>query len=253
MSYLDNMVLRRGVNRDMRIEKRFLLVGLTILTTTMVIATQYAVTRIGYEYIIVHPSDSSIRYIGSDNSSDGIRTLRVEGDNVTNIRVKLFLGRNFSANQTKYYSAAFGIVNEERFPINITHIDVSSSQSTYLRIWLHGDRDANANNTLNDPSSVLMYDNGTIINDSNTIAWTLAPGDENPNTMCSNVSDRSNYSINTTWDDVAHVRYSLNDTNAVSGVADFVWVQVALVIPDVVDSAGLHTGNIIIYYTADTL
>lgn len=217
----------------------------------MVIGTQYAVTKVRYEYYILHPCESDIRYIGSDNASDGIRMLRVEGDNVTNVRIKLFLGANFSLNQDNYYSGAFGIVNEEKNSLNITHINISSNQSTYLKIWLHGDRDANANSSVTDPSGVLMWDNDTMINASNTTAWTLAEGDGNTNTMCYNISNRAATTISTPWDDTSHVRYSRDNNNAVSGESDFVWIQVGVLIPEVADSLGLHTGTISIHFSSE--
>ena len=234
----------------MKVRKRWMILAVLFLMMNMVIATQYAVTQVGYEYYIVHPSDAHIRFIGSDNSSDNIRVLRVDGSNTSSIKVKLELG-NLSTNQSVYYSAAFGIVNEERFPLNITHINVSSDNHTYLKIWLHGDRDANANSTTTDNSSVLMWDNNTAINTSNTTAWVLAAGNKKPKDMCYNVSDRLNSTTNTTWDNVSHVRYSLNDTNAVSNLSDFVWVQVGVEVPYMVDKMGKHAGAIWIHFESD--
>jgi hypothetical protein len=218
----------------------------------MILATQYAVTIVGYEFYIMHPSDANIRYIGSDNSSDGIRVLRIVGSNTTNVGVKLQLGKNVSTNQIYIFSAAFGIVNEEEYILNITHINVTSTSYTYMRIWLHGDRDANANSTVTDNSTVLMWNNDTQVNASNTTAWTLAPGNSNSNEMCSNVSDSANNTIDTPWDETAHVRYSLNNTNAVSGISDFVWIQIELHIPATADHLGAHSGFIWIHFAADT-
>jgi len=234
----------------MKVNKRWMLLAVLFLILNMVIATQYAVTKVGYEYYILHPSNANIRLIGSDNSSDNIRILRVVGSNTTNVGVKLTFG-NFSTNQIIHYSAAFGIVNEEQFPINITHINVSSSNHTYLKIWLHGDRDANGNSTSTDSSTVFMWNNNTLVNASNTTAWVLAAGNRDPNNMCYNVSDRTNCSVNTTWDERAHVRYSLNNSNAVSNLSDFVWVQITIDIPNTADRIGLHTGTIWIHLESD--
>lgn len=228
--------------------RKLVVIAVLILLLNMVLGTQYAVTKISYEYYILHPSDSDIRYIGSSNASDGKRALRVEGDNITNVRVKLFLGENFTLNQNIYYTAAFGIVNEQKNALAITHINISSTQATYLKIWLHGNRTANANQTSTDPSGVLMWDNDTMINSSDTVAWILAPGDGNTNTMCYNVSDRDNTTIPTPWDERAHVRYSIDNNNAVNEKSDFVWVQIGVIIPEVVDSIGLHSGTISIHF-----
>jgi len=235
----------------MKVSKKMLILAVLFLMINLVVATQYAVTRIPYEYYILHPSNTNIRLIGSDNSSDNVRILRVIDSNTTHVGVKLRLGNRFSTNTVTYFTAAFGIVNEENFTLKITHINVSSLNHTYMKIWLHGDRDQNANSTVTDNSTVLMWNNNTLVNASNTTAWTLAPGNENPNNMCYNYTDRANCSINTTWDEVAHVRYSRNETNAVSNVSDFVWVQIGIEVPNTADVIGLHTGTIWIHFEAD--
>ena len=235
----------------MKIKKKLMILAILYLVLNMVIATQYAVTKIGYTYTLVHPSDASIRFIGSDNSSDGIRVLRVAGSNVTNIQLTLRLGDVYSANMIKTFSAAFGIVNEEGYALNITHINVTSSNFTYMKIWLHGNRTANANNTDNDPTTVLMWDNDTMVNQSNTTAWTLAAGDANSSGMCYNTSDRANCTILTNWDETAHVRYSVNNTDTNTTVSDFVWVQIAINIPESVQDTGTHSGTIWIHLQSD--
>ena len=242
----------------MKTNRRLLFIGVLIVVINMAIATQYATTKIGYEYSIVHPSDANIRFIGSDNTYGG-RVLRVEGVNGTS-GLKISLG-NWSASTTKIYSAAFGIVNEEDVAVKIMYINVSAVNYTYMRIWLHGDRSANANSTTFDRTTVLMFNNGTIVNATNTTAWTLAPGDGDSRDMCSNVSNRTLYSSNTTWDNTSHVRYSYNDSigygigmfnRTISNASDFVWVQIAIDIPNNVDIAGAHTGTIWVHFEADT-
>jgi len=237
----------------MKVGKKWLILAVIFMVVNMITATQYAVTKVGYEYNIVHPSNANIRFIGSDNSSDGMRILRVIDSNESDIGVKLVLGGNFTTNQVKFYTAAFGIVNEENFTINITHINVSSANATYLKIWLHGDRDKNANSTDSDPTSVLMWNNNTVVNESTTTAWTLAPGNNNANNMCYNVSDSAASTIDTDWDERAHVRYSTNDTNATTAISDFVWVQISIDVPEVVDGIGAHTGTIWIHFESDSL
>ena len=235
----------------MKVNKKLLILAVIFLIANMVIATQYAVTKIGYTYTIVHPCDASIRYIGSDNSSDGIRVLRVSGSNTTNVQLILRLGDVFSTNMVRTYTAAFGIVNEENYSLNITHINISSNNFTYMKIWVHGNRTANANSTTTDPSTVYMWNNDTIVNESNTTAWILAAGNNNASDMCYNVSDRTNCSIGTNWDETAHVRYSRDDNNASSNVSDFVWVQITLDIPETVQSIGTMTGTIWIHYESE--
>lgn len=242
--------IRRG--DPVKIDKRLLTIGLFVVVTAMVMATQFATTKLGYEFNIVHPSNANLRLIGSDNSTDGARVLRVEGANGSGALLKLAFG-NFSTNQSVSYTAAFGIVNEELYPLNITHINVTSPNCTYLRIWVHGDRDADANLNGSDNSSILLYNNGTYVNLSNTTSWVLAPGNHNTSDMCSNTSDRVNHSCRTSWDQTAHVRYSENNSNAISNVSDYVWVQVSLDIPVFPDFAGPHSGTIFIYFETNAV
>jgi len=243
----------------MKYNKKLLIIAVLIVVLNMILATQYAVTTIGYEYYIVHPSDANIRYIGSDNTTGG-RVLRMEGPNTTGL-LKIVLG-NWSPGTNKMYSAAFGIVNEEDVPISITHINISTmTGNSYMNIWLHGNRTANANSTSSDSTSVLMVNNGTTVNESSTIAWTLGPGNDDSTDMCSDISDRSTYSVNTSWDPNARVRYSVEGETAygigvhgrtINNASDYVWLQIGIAIPTNVDSSGLHTGSIWIHYTADT-
>lgn len=235
----------------MKVRRRMCIIAVLFLVLNMVIATQYATLKLAYEYGIAHPCDASIRFIGSDNSSDGKRVLRVAGSNVTNVQLKLELGDGYSSGMKKTYTAAFGIVNEETYPLNITHINVSSSNYTYLKIYLHGNRTANANSTVNDPTSVFMWNNNTIVNASNTTAWTLATGDENSTGMCYNTSNRVATTIPTPWDNTSHVRYSRNNSDAESGISDFVWVQIVIDIPDKVDAIGTHSGMIWIHLESE--
>lgn len=235
----------------MKVNKKLMTLAVLFLVLNMITATQYAVTKLGYSYTLVHPCDASIRFIGSDNSSDGVRVLRVAGSNDTNIQLTLRLGSVYSANMEKTFSAAFGIVNEETYALNITHINVSSDDYTYMKIYLHGNRTANANSTTTDPSSVFMWDNDTTVNASNTTAWILAPGNATSSDMCYNVSDRENCTVQTPWDETAHVRYSTTNYDAVSNVSDFVWVQITVSIPESIESTGTHSGTIWIHLESE--
>lgn len=47
----------------MRIDRRLVLIGVMLIVLSMTMATQYAVTKVGYSYSIVHPSDADIRFI----------------------------------------------------------------------------------------------------------------------------------------------------------------------------------------------
>lgn len=228
----------------MRIDRRLVLIGVMIIVLSMTMATQYATTKIGYEYAIVHPSDSDIRFIASDNSSDNIRVLRVENNDTALQTLKIVLG-NISLGVNKTYSAAFGIVNEEAYNITITHINLSATTGNdYVQIWLHGDRDARADN---DVTSVFMYDgtNGDEKFSSASSAWGLYKGNQNPANM-----DGAN--IDTLWDATADTRYSTSDTNAVNNTDDYVWVQISIDVPSTGDIISSYSGIIYIHTRATT-
>ncbi len=56
----------------MRIDRRLMLIGVMLIVLSMTMATQYAVTKVGYSYSIVHPSDADIRFIVYDKAPDNI-------------------------------------------------------------------------------------------------------------------------------------------------------------------------------------
>jgi hypothetical protein len=204
---------------------------LVVLSMTM--ATQYATTKISYTYGIVHPSNADIRFIGSDNTSDGKLVLRVYGNTSGNQQMVVSFG-NLSESYNKTFTAAFGIVNEEPFRVNITHINVSTTAGVdYLKIYLHGNRDTRATG---EAGSVMVWNKASVGFSSTTHAWVLARGNKNPANMCAVGLTQ----ILTPWNETSHVRYSLNDVNnSVNGTSDFVWVQISIDIP-----AGAASGTV---------
>ncbi len=234
-----------------KIDIRLTLIGILIVISTMVAATQFAITDLRYEYQIIIPTiqDHGLKFFGSDNSTDGIRLLRSD-ESRNEGSLKIVLG-NVSKNSSYTYTAAFGIVNEENYSISITHIEVLSESNSNINIWLHGNRLEDASNSTNDPTSVLMFSNGNLINCEDTIAWKLAGGDNNGETICNNTQNREKYTNTTSLDEIANVRYSLNNSMATSGVSDYVWVQVQADIPYSENGETIKTGNIVINYQTD--
>jgi len=181
--------------------------------------------------------------------------LRIDGANGTTAVLKLDFG-NFSLDYVnKTFTAAFGIVNEEPFAVNITHINVTSATDDILQIWLHGDRDEKIEN---DATSVFMWDKSATVNESTTTAWTLARGDGDSSTIRYNVSDAATEK-STSWDSSKSVRYSIDNSDTAYGIgmsgrtisnaSDFVWVQISLRLSDATNS---DTGTIYIHLEADT-
>ncbi len=222
---------------------------LVVLSVTM--ATQYSITRIAFSYTIVHPSDADIRFIGSDNASDG-RLLRVSGTNDTSATLTLDFG-NWSVNTNKTFSAAFGIVNEEYFAVNITNISVATDYD-HMKIVLHSNPDQKCSS---DTTSVFAWGNGSA-GESDPL-WTLAYGDNNPTTCRYNVSNSST-EIKTPFDPVKQVRYTRDNTETrnanltdnkhnLTWASDYVWVEISIDLTGVEDS-GARTGNIWVNFEA---
>jgi hypothetical protein len=232
----------------MRLDKRLILIGVMLVVLSMTMATQYAITKTGYTFTIVHPSNADIRFIGHDNSSDNIRLLRVNGTNASNsMRLELTFG-NISAQQNKTYTAAFGIVNEEAYKLNITHINVSVDGSgvDYLHIWVHGDPNLTAEN---DATSVYLWNQGSnpLGLTTSSSAWLLNAGDADRTTF-----DGNSPGAPTLWDDRAHVQWANYTVAAVNGTDDYCWFQISINAPPNADSSLTYNGQIWIHFRTDT-
>jgi len=254
-----------SVDDGMRVDKRLVIIPVLLIVLSMVVATQYATTQVGYSFSIAHPSNADIRYVACDYAGDGIRLLRVAGDNSSTDNTLTLSFGNVTMGVIKTYSAAFAIVNEESFAINITHVTANLTTGSYdnMLIWLHGDGSIMASD---DPSAVLAYNNGTALYDVDDTIWPLARGDRDTNTMTTNASRSSSADTNlsTPWDETAHVRYCNNVSGSneqavsvgvggrtVQTASDFVWVQVAIDLTDSVNESTV-TGTISFHFEAGT-
>lgn len=232
----------------MRIDRRIVLIGVMLIVLSMTIATQYATTRISYSYAIVHPSNADIRFIASDNSSDDAkRCLRVNTNASGSRTLTLELG-DWSPDTKKNYSAAFGIVNEEQFTVSITHINMTGN-SSYITIWLHGDRDVDYAGE--GAASVKVINEGTALYSASDTVWTFGAGDGDVTTMSGGETGATD--IITGWDDTSGIRFSENDANnSVNTTSDFVWVGISLNVPSNAEDVAAASGTIYINFKADT-
>ena len=224
-----------------KIDRRLAIFGVLIVVLSTTMGTQYAHTKISYSFTIVHPSEVGIRFIGSDNcSDDGDRCLRVVNNNSG---LSLELGE-WLPNSTKNYTAAFGIVNENPYTVNITHINITGENISFVDIWLHGNRTEDYPDEGDCGTRIKVVENGISYFGKGCCAWQLAPGDDNTSTM-----DGPN--VLTPWDETSHIRYSNSNTNAVNITDDYVWVGVSLNVPN--DSTLQRaTGTITVHFEADT-
>lgn len=216
--------------------KKLLIVGVALVAISAVAATQYARAELSYTYNINHPSNGFIRFVGGDNATDGMRVLRADGNNET---LELDFG-DMTAGVNKTYTAAFAIVNEENFSVDITDVEVTTGDADYMQIWLHGDPGDKAED---DATSVFLWNKGTDV-DGDTTAWTLAAGNSQP-------ADMDGTTIATSWDSTAEVRYTEDTTPASDGNDDYVWIQISLDVPSDAD-LNPHTGTITFDFQAST-
>ena len=229
----------------MRMDRRLMLIGVMLVVLSMTMATQYVTTKATYSFTIVHPSNADIRFIASDNSStDGERCLRVVNNGTGTQFVTLDLG-SWMPDSSTNYTAAFGIVNEQGQYVNLTHINISGINASYLDMWVHGDRDLDAPS---DGTSVQVIKDGAALFNANDRVWTFAPGDGDTSTMCADGSTQ----LQTLWDTDADVQYyDKEGNNSVNKTSDFVWVQISLDIKsDAAISGSASTGTIYIHFIA---
>lgn len=228
----------------MRMDRRLVLIGVILVVLSMTMATQYANTRASYTFTIVHPSNADIRFIASDNSSsDGERCLRIVNNVSGSQYVTIDLG-SWMPDSSTNYTAAFGIVNEQGQYINLTYVNISGVNASYLDMWVHGDRDVDAPD---DASSVQIIQDGAALFTANHRVWTFAPGDGDVQTMSNDTSTQ----LQTLWDNGANVQYyDKEGNNSENGTSDFVWVQISLDISKTAITGSASTGTIYIHFIA---
>lgn len=262
----------------MRIDRRLLILGVMIVVLSTIMATQYVTTKVGYSYTIVHPSDADIRFVGVDNGSwsGGDRILRPDR-NGTTTTLTLRLG-NWSANTNKTWTAAFAIVNEEPFSVNITEINVTTTggptYGDFMQIWLHGNGSLKADDA-SETTEVMVWDNGSMKGPgADGTFWMLAPGDGDPNTATTDCGwlSTATTNISTPWEGgTTAVRYiPTNFTTGADGckatahqighggrtvdnASDFVYVQISINIPAAPDAtAAARTGTVWFNFSSST-
>jgi hypothetical protein len=226
----------------MRLDRRLTLLGVMLVVLSMTMATQYAITKVTFTYGIVHPSNADIRFVGSDNSSDGLgRVIRV--DNSSSWYAQISLG-NWMPNSKKNYTAAFAIVNEEQLVVNITRANVSGTGWNYMTVWLHGNRSLDVSDE-QASAKVCILNKGVSPFGTSGCAWRLGAGNKNASNM-------NGTAIKTKWDSTSHVRYnSTTNIYAKNGTRDFVWVEISLDIPSTATLTAA-SGILYIYFKATT-
>jgi hypothetical protein len=218
----------------------------------MTMATQYANTRASYTFTIVHPSNADIRFISADNSSsDGERCLRVSNNGSGTQFVTLSLG-DWMPDSSTNYTAAFAIVNEQNQYVNLTYVNISGTNATYLDMWVHGNRSTDAPSEAG-AAAVQIVDNGAALFSASDTVWTLAPGDGDVTTISADYRTSGGQThLPVIWDTGANMWYNDFSANYSSNKSsDFVWVQICLDIDkDAAISGSASTGTIYFHFQA---
>lgn len=230
-----------------------------LIVLSMTMATQYATTKVSYTFGIVHPSNADIRFVGSDNSSaDGKRVLRVLNNASGSQYVTISLG-DWMPNSVKNYTAAFAIVNEEGFAVNISFVNVTgdAASADYIDIWLHGNRTVQAAEETgvyaDQDNRVQVVKGGVSQHTSLNCAWKLGAGDGNLEYM----NGTGAKSIRTRWEAASpggmDVRYNQTTNEfAKNNSRDWVWVQISLNIPSDAPGPATVAGQIWFHFVAST-
>ncbi len=177
---------------------------------------------------------ATITFMGAGRHDGGPTIRAIEGNsielNVTDLK----------ENTTVIIPDAFALVNAGTSEFKVTGIEVNGDTGGYMRVYLHGDPYAPAgdyNLPVDQDSGKLYYDE-TGSYDRSTDGWTLGSGlgyDEDSNLIYGNESANST-ATRTAGHPGAEYNLWMYDSEgnntATEGECNFVWVEIAYVIPD---------------------
>jgi|GEM_PF-583111 len=201
---------------------------------------------------------SCIRFMARDQSlniSDTWSLIRSNDNKTWTIK----LG-NWTVGTNRSYAAVFAVVNEEPFEIKLTKIEVVGTTrpvgegefwiSDFLRIWVHShprywcNPDLAGDDVLEEDANKTLMWNGSA---STGGYWTLSAGDGNVSTY-----SNGTYAYNSTWNSTYHTWLwdgTERGVYAQNGTADYVWLQMDLMIPNTALN-GTYAGDIKFFFEA---
>jgi len=150
------------------------------------------------------------------------------------------------------YTAAFAIVNEQGQYVNLTYVNISGTNASYLDMWVHGNRSVDAPSEAAD-AAVQIVDNGNALFSASDTVWTLAPGDGNVDTISADYGASGGQThLPCVWDTGANMWYNDFSGNfSLNKTSDFVWVQICLDIDkDAAISGSASLGTIYFHFKA---
>jgi len=238
--------------------KKIITLLIVLGTVTSIIAVQMAFVKQEVTHKVSTYSPC-IRFMARDQSlniSDTWSLIR-SNDNKTWI-IKL---GNWTVGTNRSYVAVFAVVNEEPFEINLTKIEVVGITrpagegeywiSDFLKIWLHSHPRywcnpdlAGDDITETNENKTLMW-NGTA---STGGYWVLGAGDSDASTYFNGTNTYSS-----TWNSTYHTwLWDGSERGAYAGnrTADYVWVQMDLMVPDNALN-GTYAGEIGFFFEAE--
>ena len=231
-----------------------------VIASTAVIATQYATVKINATVIVNHQF-SAIQYMASDGSPVGSgKVLTWDG---ANFAYKLDFG-TWMPGSTKLFTATFALVNTESVPLMVTGIRVTGDVMLG-EIWLHENMSKLSNTNISGVTpgenpgtnwhacqdgatadSTVEYFDGT--NPVATIPWVLAAGHgySTGGTILDYTNDggtgwtSASYTSNVWVYDAGLTDATGLTCSSTTSLANFVWVEMQLVIPSDADSQTLN-------------
>ena len=244
---------------------------LAVLVVLSVInATQFARVGAAYSYTVSNMG-ADVHFITCDgNPVDNTKPLLVSSANAS---YSISLG-TWCPGTNKTFTAAFGIVNEEDYPITLVGVNVEGTGIVNMHIFAHSNKgktctidkivtdDASKRETNADAANqIAALWNGTLGASAKASGtWVLGAGDDNGATYDDNPAAGNNY--NATWqgaginawkyDKVDDWGMSAGQT-ATNGTSDYVWIEICLQIPPgTVSSETAYTGTISFMFEAST-
>ena len=238
--------------------KAYIIVVLLLSFTTGVLSVQYAKTPgTGSEYGI-STKESQIQFIAKDVDEFSYNASNPHTEYVLNNSsgtYTLKLGK-WMGGCARSWLCAFAVVNVEPYPVYIKSVSVSGDFATWLRIYAHANPNITADNSTQRPGMIQEADaNFTLLWNGDSHGrqsalhsdWKLSNGTGYVGSYLG-YDNNTSYNAgkwaynNATWDDANKLWvynsssvHLVNDT-ALYGTANFVWIEVVLIVPTGVDT-----------------
>lgn len=192
--------------------------------------------KIEGEYV----SGPSVTFMAAGRRDGGPVIQAIEGNS---IRLSV---KDLKEDTTVVVPDAFALVNAGSSEFKVTAVDIEGDDQDFMRVYLHGDPYAPAGDyegldVGTDESGILYYDGESELPNE---YWTMGPGlgyDEYANLLYGASSTATRKAGYPTAEYNMWMYDPLGDNVAEDGTSNFVWVEVAYVIPEGVDEVSVDS------------